>query len=96
MMRAFHVPKEWVLITDPELQWMAMIVAREGRILSNFLGLRGWESGGVELFTCTPGKMACVQNSLAGYVDGRRFVVVWNPQDPLQVPEVYHDARREK
>lgn len=92
-MMNFVVPSEWVEVTDPELAWLAMVSARCGRPFIPPLGLRVFESGAVDLFD-REGR--CVQGSLAGYLKGQRFVVVWNPQQPATNPVVYYDLRGAK
>lgn len=84
-------PEEWTKITDPEMCWLAMIAAKTGVILSPMLQLRAWEIGGIELFDMKT--LKCVLTSLAGYVKGKRFVVVWNPRGTVEAPEVFHDTR---
>jgi len=93
-MRAMVVPDHWERVTDPELCWMAMVDANEGK---PFLGMRSWENGGVDLFGFDINRHSFIaQKSLAGYVQGQRFVVVWCPQEPTRAPEVYYADRRPK
>lgn len=93
-MRELWVPPHWVRITDPELCWLAMIAAREGEVLHGFFSMIVHEHGGLDLFSFRDGdrrRSYCAQRSLAGRVNGQRFVVVWSPEELDRAPEVYQD-----
>ncbi len=81
---------DYVEVTDPELAWKAMVAARTP--VQTIIGPM-WELAGVELFSMKT--LEKVQAGLAGYVDGRRYLVVWNPQRSDLIPAVFLDPDHE-